>query len=355
MIGYYSAIVWMSIFAVVVIQISVGVSSTLTKDKKKVFNLLFSAIAISALCEWLGVMLQGSGGKTRIIHIIIKALELSIAPSIGFLISWVIELRRVKVPLVFLGVNAVLEILSGVFGFIYTVDSNSTYTHAKFYPIYIVAYLISIVYFIYVASRNMKRYQYNGIAFFAMMVVFMLTGITVQLINSEIRIVYVVLSIASIMMYVFTLEMVMQTDNLTELINRRGYENYISHLDKECIILFFDIDNFKNANDKYGHTYGDSCLKKTGNALKTAYAKYGKCFRYGGDEFCVIITRNMQNVEKANEVFKATMEKMRSYDRKLPDVSVGFSHFYPENDSILTSIEEADKMMYDNKSKHKAL
>ena len=139
MIGYYSAIVWMSIFAVVVIQISVGVSSTLTKDKKKVFNLLFSAIAISALCEWLGVMLQGSGGKTRIIHIIIKALELSIAPSIGFLISWVIELRRVKVPLVFLGVNAVLEILSGVFGFIYTVDSNSTYTHAKFYPIYIVA------------------------------------------------------------------------------------------------------------------------------------------------------------------------------------------------------------------------
>ena len=188
-----------------------------------------------------------------------------------------------------------------------------------------------------------------------MMVVFMLTGIIVQLINSEIRIVYVVLSIASIMMYVFTLEMVMQTDNLTELINRRGYENYISHLDKECIILFFDIDNFKNANDKYGHTYGDSCLKKTGNALKTAYAKYGKCFRYGGDEFCVIITRNMQNVEKASEVFKATMEKMRSYDRKLPDVSVGFSHFYPENDSILTSIEEADKMMYDNKSKHKAL
>ena len=273
MIGYYSAIVWMSIFAVVVIQISVGVSSTLTKDKKKVFNLLFSAIAISALCEWLGVMLQGSGGKTRIIHVIIKALELSIAPSIGFLISWVIELRRVKVPLIFLGVNAVLEILSGVFGFIYTVDSNSTYTHAKFYPIYIVAYLISIVYFIYVASRNMKRYQYNGIAFFAMMVVFMLTGIIVQLINSEIRIVYVVLSIASIMMYVFTLEMVMQTDNLTELINRRGYENYISHLDKECIILFFDIDNFKNANDKYGHTYGDSCLKKTGNALKTAYSK----------------------------------------------------------------------------------
>lgn len=355
MVGYYSAIVWLSIFAVVVIQISVGISSTLTKDKKKVFNLLFSAIAIATFCEWLGVLLQGTGSSTRIFHIVIKALELSIAPSIGFLISWVIELRKTKLALCFLAAHAVLEIFSGVFGFIYSVDSNSTYTHAKFYPIYIVAYLISIVYFIYVASKNMKRYQYNGLPFFAMVVVFMLSGIIVQLVNSEIRIVYVVLSIASIMMYVFTLEMVMQTDNLTELINRRGYENYVSHLDKECVILFFDVDDFKNANDKYGHSYGDSCLKKTGSALKIAYAKYGKCFRYGGDEFCVIMTKNVQNVSSANEIFKNTMAKMRSYDEKLPYVSIGYAHFYPENDNILTTIEEADKMMYADKSRRKTM
>lgn len=71
---------------------------------------------------------------------------------------------------------------------------------------------------------------------------------------------YVVLGIALIMLYVFTLEMIYQTDELAELINRRGFENYISHIDESCAIIFFDVDKFKEMNDNYGHAAGDKML-----------------------------------------------------------------------------------------------
>ena len=354
MVTYYSAIMILSIFAMIIIQVSVGTSKTLTKDKKKIFNLLFTVIAFSALCEWLGVLVQGAGASTRVFHIVIKALELSLAPSIGFLISWVIEIRNRKPVAIFLIIHSLIEFASGYFGFIYSVDENSTYSHAEFYWIYILAYIVSIIYFIYISSKNMKRYQYNGIAYFALVVVFMLVGIAIQLVDSKIKVVYVVLSIASIMMYVFTLEMVMQTDKLTELINRRGYENFIPHIDKECAIVFFDIDEFKKANDIYGHSFGDDCIRLTGNAIKKAYARYGKCFRYGGDEFCVVITKNCDNVRLLNESFQAQMSDFRKDEERLPNVSIGYSHYYPDTDNILTVIEQADKMMYENKQKNKS-
>ncbi len=354
MVTYYSAIMALSIFALFIIQFSVGSSSTLTKDKKKIFNLLFSVIALAALCEWLGVLLQGAGHSTRVFHIIVKAIELSLAPSIGFLISWVIEVRNQKLVTIFLAVHAAIEFASGYFGFIYSVDSNSTYTHSRFYPIYIVAYLVSIIYFIYVASKNMRQYQYNGMAYFALVILFMLVGITVQLVNSKLKIVYVVLTMASVMIYVFTLEMVMQTDKLTELVNRRGYENYISNIDRECSILIFDIDEFKKANDVYGHTFGDKCLRLTGSAIKKAYARYGKCFRYGGDEFCVVVTKNSESIRQLNESFQNEMAILRENEPRLPFVSIGYAHYHPETDNIITAIENADKMMYENKQKNKS-
>lgn len=350
---YYTAAIFFSICAMIIVQVSVFTSGTLTKDKKRIFYMLFSAIALGSLCEWLGVALQGTGPSTRFVHIMVKVIELSIAPAIGILVAWVIEIRRKKLAIIFLAANTAVECASGIFGFVFTVDANSNYTHARFYFIYIVAYFLSMIYFIYIASKNIKRYQYNGISYFAFVVMFMIMGIAVQLIFSDLRIVYVVLAMASIMMYVFTLEMIMQTDKLTELINRRGYENYISHIDNDCVVLFFDIDRFKETNDVYGHLFGDKCLAQIGQAIKKVYAHNGKCFRYGGDEFCVILTKKLDEVKELNEKFYAEIETLQKNDDRIPYASIGYSFFNPENNSIQQTIEEADKMMYIYKEKRK--
>ena len=354
MFAYYTATIFLNVFAMLILQLCITKSNTLTRERKKLFRALFALIAIAAFCEWFGVFLQGKDPSTRYLHIAIKIVELSVAPSIAFIFSWVIEKKWEKIIIGYLGIHFLAECLSAKFGLIYYVDENNHYYHADFYWIYVVIYLISILYSIFIVARNVKKFQYNGISVFLMTAVLMLTGIAIQLWNSDLKVDYVTLGIASTMIYVFTLEMIQQTDELTELLNRRGYENYIMHMDRECLVVFFDVDRFKMINDTYGHAFGDFVLKKIGTAMKKNYAKNGKCFRYGGDEFCVILTKNLEKIEDMNHNFLKTMEKQRATERKIPTVSIGYAYFDPKKESIQDAIEKADKMMYENKAARKS-
>lgn len=350
---YYTAIIFLNVFALLILQPCISNSNTLTANHKKHFMWLFIAIIISAVCEWLGNYLQISG-SARVLHIAIKAIEFSVAPAIAFLFSWIIEKKDKKLIWAYLAVHTVIECLSGVFGFVFYVDENSVYHHGRFYWIYVLAYLLPLAYCIFIVLRNVKKYQYSGVGFFLLIVVFMVSGIAVQMWKSELKVDYMTLGIASILTYVFTLEMIQQTDELTELLNRRGYENCISHIDEKCVIVFFDVDKFKKANDTNGHAFGDSVLKKVGIAIRKNYAKYGKCFRYGGDEFCAVITQNCEAVEKMNSDFLNAIEKLKKDESRMPSVSIGYAYFDPDNQSIQDAIAEADRMMYEFKAAHKA-
>lgn len=347
--NYYTAIIFLNIFAMLIIQLCISNSNTLTEGRKKQFYKLFNAIIIASFCEWLGNYLQGSGSMTRTIHIVVKTLELSIAPSIGFFTAWLIEKQKKKYVYIYLGVHAVLEVCSAFTGFIYYVDENSVYTHGPFYWIYILAYMLSVVYTIWIVLRNLKRYQYNGGKYFGLVILFMATGIVIQTVDSSLKVDYMALGIAAIMIYVFTLEMIYQTDELTELVNRRGFENYASHLQEKCVLLFIDVDDFKSVNDTYGHAYGDTVLKTIGRTIRKQYAEYGKCFRYGGDEFCVVITKSLGDIDAFNRATVRELDKLREKDPKLPTISIGYAYYDHNYENAMDSIAEADRMMYQHK------
>ncbi len=353
MFEYYTAIIFLNVFALLILQTCISKSNTLTANHKKLFRWLFASIIVSAMCEWLGNLMEGSE-SARLLHIIVKTAELSVAPSIACLFSWIIEKNSEKLIWGYLAVHMVIECLSGIFGFIFYVDESGFYHHAKFYWIYVIAYMIPIFYCVYIVARNVKKYQYSGVGFFLLIVAFMIGGIAVQMWNSELKVDYMTLGIASVLVYVFTLEMIQQTDELTELLNRRGYENCIAHIDEKCVVVFFDVDKFKYINDTYGHAFGDSVLKNVGVAIRKKYAKFGKCFRYGGDEFCVVITRNREAVESLNNEFLGVIEKLKSNESRMPSVSIGYAYYDPENQNIHDAIAEADKMMYEFKAKQKA-
>lgn len=353
MVRYYTVIIFMSILAMIIIQFEIRASRTLTQGRKQLFHMLFNAIIIAAFCEWLGNYLQGTGEGTRMLHIGVKAIELTVAPSIAFFTSWIIEKRNEKCIYIYLLIHGVVECLSGKFGFIYCVDADSNYTHGPFYWIYVLTYLISMVYCIYIVLKNVKKYQYNGVGSFLCLIGFMVTGIVIQMYDSTLKVDYITLGIAAIMLYVFTLEMINQTDELTELINRRGFDNYSSHIEEECMILFFDVDGFKEVNDTYGHAFGDRVLRTLGKLVKDYYSKSGKCFRYGGDEFCVILTDNLDKVDQFNKQLLDEIQVRRKKDPILPSISIGYSYYDPKNQNMEDVIAEADWMMYEHKRKQK--
>ena len=86
------------------------------------------------------------------------------------------------------------------------------------------------------------------------------------------------------------------TDSLTNLWNRRKIfeflEEELARGKRENIsigALMVDIDNFKNINDKYGHSVGDKVLSEVAYRLKHSLRRYDKIGRYGGDEMLIVL------------------------------------------------------------------
>lgn len=86
------------------------------------------------------------------------------------------------------------------------------------------------------------------------------------------------------------------TDRLTGLYNRHYLRNILDDEFHRCergkymfSLMMIDLDDFKSVNDTYGHTQGDTMLSFLGNVLKENVRKYDRSFRYGGEEFIVIL------------------------------------------------------------------
>lgn len=78
------------------------------------------------------------------------------------------------------------------------------------------------------------------------------------------------------------------TDALTGLYNHRAYKERIEGL-AQYVILIIDIDHFKKLNDNHGHLIGDKVLMGLGNIIKVSVRGGDLAFRYGGEEFVVVL------------------------------------------------------------------
>lgn len=92
------------------------------------------------------------------------------------------------------------------------------------------------------------------------------------------------------------LEWLANYDMLTRLPNRRLFQARLqAYLDRPqaekgmAALLFVDLDGFKSVNSRYGHVAGDRLLRECANRLRTAADGYGDVYRYGGDEFMMLL------------------------------------------------------------------
>lgn len=353
--AYYTAIIVLSILSMGIMSLFVTSNKSLPKLKTRQFLALFAMVSICAAAEWTGMYLQGAASWTRVPHILIKLVELSTVPFTGILSADILEgeSKWRKPVLITLGVHILLEILSAVFGFIFYVDEQNIYYHGQFYWIYIAAWIISMLYLVLQSSKITKYYQYSHKNILMLVLLFLIIGLFLQMYDSTIRVDWICMSMTVMMFYIFYCEIVQQTDALTHLLNRRAYENRVRVHDKRMAILFFDVDKFKQVNDIYGHRVGDKCLAIIGEELKRVYASIGQCYRYGGDEFCVITEEYSSDVEKLNSEFFKRLGKRREEFEWLPNVTIGYAIYEPGTMSFEDAVNRADEMMYFYKRRNK--
>ena len=152
-----------------------------------------------------------------------------------------------------------------------------------------------------------------------------------------------------------------QRDPLTGVYNRMAFEEIASRkapLPPMCAVAMIDIDHFKRINDTRGHLFGDSILSAVGETLRRNLDKQDLIYRYGGDEFCVVISGITE--ESLATVAQHLLAKLGTISTKTAQKSnylhegdglsatIGLSTITTPNDhkDILKLIEEADHALY---------
>ncbi|MBT5185519.1 MAG: diguanylate cyclase [Kordiimonadaceae bacterium] len=155
-------------------------------------------------------------------------------------------------------------------------------------------------------------------------------------------------------------------DELTSLANRRSFSDQIKKrliIQKRqkhtCALLYIDLDNFKQANDVYGHAKGDEILKTFANILTLNTREEDICCRLGGDEFAVWLedVNEVTASKKAENIIKCNDElrKLAKNLEKPLSLSVGIALCSPDTDHTLDALlDHADKALYEVKKNGKS-
>lgn len=240
---------------------------------------------------------------------------------------------------------------------LFSINSNNQYQREDGFWLVVIlnmTYILASVVVIILAITRNRGFRSEGKHILLGMLLVAL-GIILQLYFWEDS--FILLTFLLFMLIVFlrfqNLEMLV--DPLTGLGNRRRMQLYIDKLSRkrkgEFSAIVFDIDDFKDINDLYGHIYGDRVLIVISKILeKSAGNKKITCIRYGGDEFIVITPK-----EEVNEFiakFKKLLSEFNDH-KEFPskiDVSIGVSEFTVNSEiNMEYIINTADKLMYEKK------
>lgn len=150
-----------------------------------------------------------------------------------------------------------------------------------------------------------------------------------------------------------------RTDKLTGLANRHYLDQkleeealYADYTGKPLNILMFDIDNFKKFNDTYGHMWGDKLLSIFGEIVMQNIRKTDIPFRYGGEEFIVLISDlDISTVKGIGDRIRNQLEKQNfnigdENTKCKVTVSCGIAQYPTHSKDIKEVINCADKALY---------
>ena len=160
------------------------------------------------------------------------------------------------------------------------------------------------------------------------------------------------------------LQTLSQVDELTQLANRRSFQEHLSREWQRAVrshgpisLILCDVDYFKFYNDTYGHPEGDECLRQVAKAIRESIRRPDDlAARYGGEEFVILMPNT--TAEGAMQIAKDAAEKVQALQIEhkssqvspYVSISLGVTTLVPNQEmAVSTLVDTADLGLYEAK------
>jgi diguanylate cyclase (GGDEF)-like protein len=147
-------------------------------------------------------------------------------------------------------------------------------------------------------------------------------------------------------------------DSLTDSLNRRAFVEGVGlEMARATFgtVVLADVDNLKLVNDRHGHAVGDLLIRRCADVLRPALRPYDKLYRWGGDEFLLVVpSAHAADMLQRLQLALTTADAIQAPtgDRVTLEVSLGAAD-YSRAEEMGSAIDRADRDMYLDKSRRK--
>ena len=354
--GYFYVLTTIDLFVLGFMCILTKLSESLNYKQKRGFFCAFILIAAVSVLEVITLAVDGAPPGYRWLNVVSNYLGFGLSPGVAVCLVYVLDKktairRELRIAIYCEIVYLIFLAVSVPSGLVFSVSAENISSRGPYFYIYVFMYFVAIMYLSISTIITAKEFQNRSRRLIYPLIFFLTAETIIQVTLPDLHVTWLCVTLLSILYFIYCNEMWTQLDALTGLLNQNSYLNRTAEVKRTGgVLIVFDVDDFKNVNDQYGHLKGDICLSEIADCIKKAYAKFGYCYRIGGDEFCVL----MKNVDQQENCLKKFIELLEEKRRRLdylPTISFGSCFFSGED--ILTIKDRADQNMYRFKKERK--
>ena len=354
--GYFFILTTIDLFVLGFMCLLTKLSESLNKKQKRGFFLAFALIAAISVLEVITIVVDGTPPGYRWLNILSNYLGFGLTPAVALCLVYVLDKKSVirrgfKAAVCCEGVYLLFLAATLPYGPVFSVSRENLYARGEYFYIYVVMYYVSMLYLMVATVRTATVFQNRSRTLIYPLILFLGAETVIQIALPKLHVTWLCVTLLSVLYYIYCSEMWNQLDALTGLLNQNSYLNRTAEMRRSGgVLVVFDVDDFKQINDRYGHLQGDVCLAEIGRCIKKAYARSGYCYRIGGDEFCVLMENADREAQCAQEFVRQLEQRRKAVDF-LPTVSFGSAPFLGED--VLAVKNRADREMYRYKKARK--
>lgn len=306
--------------------------------------------------EVITIVVDGAPTGCRWLNILSNYLGFGLTPAVALCLVYVLDKKSIirrgfKAAVCCEGAYLLFLAATLPYGLIFSVSRENLYARGEYFYIYVAMYYAAMLYLMVATVRTAAAFQNRSRTLICPLILFLGAETVIQIALPSLHVTWLCVTLLSVLYYIYCSEMWNQLDALTGLLNQNSYLNRTAEMRRSGgVLVVFDVDDFKQINDRYGHLQGDICLAEIGRCIKKAYARSGYCYRTGGDEFCVLMENADREAQCAQEFVRQLEQRRKAVDF-LPTVSFGSAPFLGED--VLAVKNRADREMYRYKKARK--